>query len=87
MSAAPLTLAIPAEVVDAIAARVRTELLAELGRPTDPWLDVAEAADYLRCKRQRIYDLCQQGRLKPARDGSRLLLRRSWLDAYLESAS
>ena len=51
--------------------------------PPDPWLDVDEAADYLRCSRQRIYDLASMGRLSVGKDGRRSLFRRSTLDAYL----
>jgi len=55
--------------------------------PADPWLDVDEAAEHLRASRQRVYDLCSSGRIKPAKDGRRSLFRRSWLDAYLESGA
>src|SRR5436190_24164424 len=50
----------------------------------DGWLDVGAAAEYISAKRKRVYDLVSQGRLEPARDGSRLLFRRSWLAAYLD---
>ena len=50
-------------------------------------LTVAEAAEYLRCKRKRIYDLCSQGRLPFEKDGSRTLIRRKSIDAYLREAS
>lgn len=39
-----------------------------------PYLTVHEAAEYLRCKPQRIYNLCAEGRLTRNHDGSRLLL-------------
>jgi excisionase family DNA binding protein len=48
-----------------------------------PWLDVAEAAAYLRCKPQRIYDLRHAGSLAAHRDGRRLLFHRDDLDAHL----
>ncbi|MDP9417215.1 MAG: helix-turn-helix domain-containing protein [Actinomycetota bacterium] len=54
---------------------------------TSPWLDVDEAAAYLRCSRQRIYDLRHAGDLTPHRDGRRLLFRRDDLDAYLNGRS
>lgn len=52
-----------------------------------PWLDVAEAAEYLRCKPQRVYDLVHAGTLKPQRDGRRLLFHRDALDGHLASRS
>jgi excisionase family DNA binding protein len=78
--------------VDYIAVRV-AEVLADQAPTavTDAaWLDVAAAAHHLgyaadsRRGRQRIYDLVSQRRLRFAKDGSRLLFRRSWLDDYLE---
>ena len=47
------------------------------------WLTVDEAADYLRCSRQRVYDLRSCGRLPKTGDGSRVLIRRSDLDRDL----
>ena len=67
------------------------ERLIELAND-DPWHDVEEAAEYMRCKGRdgtikpdRIYDLKAQGRLRFEKDGGRLLFRQSWLDACLES--
>jgi excisionase family DNA binding protein len=75
-------------LVDDIAERVAlrvAELLAGQLAPADrsPWLDVGEAAEYLRCKPKRIYDLVSQRRIPVHRDGSRVLFRREELDAYL----
>ena len=47
-----------------------------------PWLSVVEAAEFLRCKRQRIDDLLSQGRLTRYKDGSRVLLLRAEIDAH-----
>jgi excisionase family DNA binding protein len=88
-----LTVALPAELVDAVAERV-LELLEErggLGRPDDPLMTVEESAEYLRCSRQRVYDLLARQGNEPARlegvhDGRRRLIRRSELDRYLEGA-
>ena len=52
-------------------------------REQSPWMTVEETADYLRCKPKRIYDLLSQGRLPRHKDGSRVLLHRAELDAYL----
>ena len=53
-------------------------------RPHVPVETVAEAAEYLRCKPQRIYDLRSSGRLPRHGDGSRVLIRRADLDAHLD---
>jgi excisionase family DNA binding protein len=80
-----ISIALPPELVDAVADRV-VEILDERGDlgSRDPWLDVDEAAAHLRASRQRIYDLVHSGRLHPGRDGRRLVFKRSELDAYLE---
>ena len=69
------------------------EQLAELARQIAPyleppqraeWLSVQEAAEYACCSKQRIYDLRSAGRLPKTGDGSRVLVRRTDLDDYLE---
>jgi excisionase family DNA binding protein len=50
----------------------------------EPYWTAEQAAAYIAADKQRIYDLRSQGRLRCVKDGSRLLTRRSWLDAYLE---
>ena len=47
---------------------------------------VAEAAEYLRCCRGRIYNLSSQGRLKGRKDGGRLLFTRADLDRIVEAS-
>jgi len=75
--------------------RLTDEQLAEIARraaaliPNDaddvsPWLNVADAAEWLRCKKDRIYDLIALGKLHPRRDGRRVLLHRDDLDSYIE---
>ncbi|HET6999349.1 MAG TPA: helix-turn-helix domain-containing protein [Solirubrobacterales bacterium] len=83
-----LALAVPTELVETIAQRA-AELLAERQAEVEstPWLRVEEAADHLRCKPKRVYDLCSQRRIPFVKDGSRTLLRRSDLDAYLEASA
>jgi len=76
-----VAVALSDEDVERIAQRVVA--LSSDAPPADPWLDVDEAADYLRCSRQRIYDLASMGRLTVGKDGRRSLFRRSTLDAYL----
>lgn len=50
---------------------------------SSPYLTADEAATYLRCSRQAIYDRVHSGALEPRRDGTRLLFHRDDLDAYL----
>jgi excisionase family DNA binding protein len=84
-----LAIAMLDSLAPALAERV-AELLAERLPGTveqSPWLTVNEAADYLRCTPKRIYDLLSQSRLPRHKDGSRVLLRRAELDAYLAGTS
>jgi hypothetical protein len=56
-------------------------------READPWIGVEAAAEHLACSRQRIYDLWHQRETTgfPGRkEGSRLLTKRSLLDAWLD---
>lgn len=74
---------VPEDLVEAIVERV----LERIGDTRSPYLDVDEAAEYLRCKRQRVYDLRSQGRLTKLGDGSRVLVLRAELDALVGVAS
>jgi excisionase family DNA binding protein len=77
------------DLVECVAARVAELLadrLASTSSDASPWLDVNEAAEYMRCKPKRIYDLVSQHRLAAHRDGARVLFRREELDAYLLDA-
>jgi excisionase family DNA binding protein len=78
--------------------RLTDEQLAEIARqaaaliPTSeptasPWLNVTDAAERLRCGKDRIYDLIALGKLHPRRDGRRVLLHRDDLDAYIEGGA
>ena len=68
-------------LVELVAERAAAIVLEQLpiGSPSSPYLNVDEAADYLRCERQRIYDLLSARRLTKLKDGSRVLLLRSEL--------
>lgn len=75
-----------------IARRVAVLVPADNMAGTSPWLNVAEAAERLRCRKDRIYDLIALGKLQPRRaaprrDGRRVLLHRDELDAYVEGRS
>ena len=76
------------EVLEAIAVRV-AQLLAERGEtataPTSSrWLSIGEAADYLRCSKQHVYDLRSSGRLSRHGDGGRALVDRDELDQLIK---
>ena len=76
-----LRISLPDEFVESIATRV-AELMGS--EPSEPYMDVSEAAEYLRCKRKRIYELRRGGtpRLGPRRHSS--VFRREDLDAALQ---
>jgi excisionase family DNA binding protein len=87
---ANLTVSVPSALVEAIAERaaelVLERIAAESSSPRLPDLMTpAEAATYMRCARQRIYDLLSAGRLSRRKDGSRVLVSRAEIDAYLGS--
>jgi helix-turn-helix protein len=49
----------------------RAAALIPTGAPAvSPWLNVAEAAERLRCRKDRIYDLISLGKLHPRREGA-----------------
>jgi excisionase family DNA binding protein len=86
----PLTLIVQlsAEQLDAIAGAVGERLAVRSSSESAPtWLDTSGAAAYIACKVGRIHDLVQLGKLKPRRDGRRLLFRREELDDYLERSA
>jgi excisionase family DNA binding protein len=76
---------LPDEVVDELVRRTVAALAERQADEPEPWLNVNSAAAYLDCTPRRIYDLVEQGRLTPMRDGRRLLFRRQWLDAALDA--
>lgn len=84
-----LCLELPEELVDAIAERAAELVLERLAEPmpAQPYLSVDEAAELLRAKPQRIYDLLSTGRLTRFKDGSRVLVSRAELEAYLARAT
>jgi excisionase family DNA binding protein len=82
MSAINLT--VPDELIEEIVAVVVARL--NVQPPAEsPYMSVDEAADYMRCKKQRVYDLISARRLTRLKDGTRVLLRRGEIDAYLET--
>lgn len=78
-----LTVRLSDEQLAEIAAQAAA--LIPTGAPAaSPWLNVADAAERLCCRKDRIYDLIALGKLQPRRDGRRVLLHRDDLDAYIE---
>ena len=75
------------DALDALAEALFPRLAAKFGghEGSDPWLSTEDAARHLACSRDRLYDLVQLGKLKPRRDGRRLLFKLADLDAYLEN--
>jgi excisionase family DNA binding protein len=78
-------LALPPEVLEAIARRAAELVLEHRGGAGDvpELLTVPEAAAYLRCDRQRIYQLRSDGRLPRTSEGGRALVRRVDLDGLV----
>jgi excisionase family DNA binding protein len=90
VSATPLSLSLPDEVLDEIARRVADILEARrLAKPADAkrWLTVSEAASYIGAKPQRIYDLRSTGRLSRCGDGRRGLVDRRELDDLVQGGA
>ena len=69
------------EIADHAAAIVLERL--EAPRTQSEFLTVPEAAELLRAKPQRVYDLLSAGRLERFKDGSRVLVRRADVVAHL----
>ena len=85
-----LALALSPDVLDEIAARAAALLANQSHSPIEPWIGVDDAADHLCCPKSRIYRLASQSRggkqsnpIPFEKDGSRLLFRRSNLDAWV----
>ena len=77
------------EFVDRVAERV-AQLLEEGVTPHRRYgaepelLSVSEAAELLRCKPRRVYDLRSAGRLPRTNEGGRAVVRRADLDRLVE---
>jgi len=76
---------VPVELDDAALAAIAAAVAPDAGNsaPESPYLSAEEAAAYLRCSRQRVYDLLSARRLTRIKDGSRTLLARSEVEEYL----
>jgi excisionase family DNA binding protein len=82
LNGVPVPVEIGQEALAAIAAAMPSR-----GDPEpSPFLTIPEAAELLRSKRQRVDDLLSAGRLARHKDGSRTLVSRAELLAYLGGA-
>ncbi len=84
--ATELRVELPDSVLETVAARAAELVLERLETPSpaaSEFLTVAEAAELLRAKPQRVYDLLSDGRLERFKDGSRVLVRRADVAAHL----
>ena len=88
-SDAALSIEVPAQVIEAVAQRaaeiVLDHLAAERHRPK--YLSVAEAAQLMRAKPQRVYDLLSSGRLTRHKDGRRVLVSRAEIEMHLAAGA
>ena len=87
-----LRVELPPEVVAALVEQVAAVVLERLSEQASTverseYLTVAEAADVLRAKPQRVYDLLSARRLPKHHDGTRVLVRRADLDEYLANGN
>jgi len=81
-----VTVVLPEETLEAIAERAAEIVLERLAAPAtveSEFLTVDEAAELLRAKPQRVYDLLSDGRLERFKDGARVLVRRADVVAHL----
>lgn len=79
-----LPLSVGPAFIEKLATHLAEQLEPRLSPPREPYLNADEAAEYLACSRRRIYDLVECGAVNSFRDGRRLLLKRSDLDAYVD---
>jgi excisionase family DNA binding protein len=85
-SALRIEIIVPAESLDALAIAIADRLAPPVpAQGASDFLTVAEAAEFLRAKPQRVYDLLSDGRLTRYRDGRRVLIARDELHAYLRA--
>ena len=87
-----LRIDLPPAAVDVIAERAAAIVLERLAAEctpasSSPYLTIPEAAELLRCKRQRVDDLLSQGRLTRYKDGDRTLVSRAEIEAMLTGDS
>jgi len=77
------SLAVPPELVEAVAERVAEVLAERAPTASDGYLGVEEAAAYLASPKSRVYELVAAKRVRHYRDGRRVLFKAEDLDAAL----
>lgn len=81
-----IALALPDDVVEAIAERAATIIADRRGEDDDGWLRGADhIARYIDSPRSRVYALASAKRIPVHHDGSALVARRSELDHWLRN--
>lgn len=78
------------KIADAVIEQIRHKLtiprpVPAAAAPRSPWATVEEAATFLRCKPQRVYDLLSSGQLRRHKEGGRVLILRSDLELRVEA--
>ena len=85
-----LTLAVPEDILDALAERIARRVAGRLEQPStaSPWLDVEAALEYLPFSRDQLYKLTSAKAIpfRKKRDGQGLLFHRGELERWLETA-
>jgi hypothetical protein len=76
-----LSLHVPDELVRAIATET-ARLLREDGLASSPWLNVTEAAAYLRIPEGRLRNLTAAGEVRFSPQGKAYTYHRDWLDDF-----
>jgi excisionase family DNA binding protein len=69
-----------------IASEVAKQIRSQMKANSSPYVSVPEAAEYLRCKTSRIYQLLSDRTLTRYRDGARVLILKEELAAHVQSA-
>lgn len=80
LNGVPVPLRLDRTALAALAAAVAPSHESEMA---SPYMTIPEAAEYLRCSRQRVDDLLSQRRVARYKDGRRTLVSRTEVEEYL----
>ncbi len=79
-----VSLTFPDEAIQALAEMVYERLATrDAVTALSPYMTIREAAEYLRCSRQRIDDLLSSQRLTRHKEGRRTLVRRAEIERHV----